>query len=53
MKELRITYTGERDSELDSKIESFAKSIGFKEWGRGYTFESQERDFVFDEESKE
>ena len=49
-RELKVIYTGERDFELDKTIEQFATSIGFKEWARGYSFNSHERDFAFDEE---
>ncbi len=50
-KELRIVYSGGRDLDLDHKIEVFAKSLGFEEWGRGYAFETQTRDFAFDKDA--
>lgn len=53
MMDLQIKYYKEDiDSELDNKIETFAKDLGYKWYGSGYCFPGKYRELVFDEKKE-
>ena len=45
---IKVTYSGPLDTALDAAIESAMESAGFTWYASGYSFETYERDLVFD-----
>lgn len=47
--DLKICYYKDTiDSELDKKLTSFIKALGYEWYGQGYSFDEKEREIVFD-----